>query len=346
VDRWRRRTFFLSWLDPPAQPAHGLVIHWPRVLLSVTILAMTQWHPLFAQLLRPLVEGYYEVQTDVPVGDVPRQADLVLVRRIRARASPFRGLWKGLTTWNVLEFKGPTVSPRHGDLDRLVELGLGIHRRLNEERIKQKQPPVEAEEVSFWYLANRLGSRYLGSARAELGELEPLGEGIWRCRVLRRLIYLVSGSDLPVERDSLPLHVLGRESLETELAVARVVAAEPALLRTFGEWVTGFHPAAKEEMWAMARTKSREFKFYLEPFIELMGIEEVIRQLGPERLIDQLGPKRLIEQLGPKRLIEHLGPERVLELMGPDKLVEKKGVDWFLAKLTPAQRRELKRRLQ
>jgi hypothetical protein len=30
---------------------------------------MKQWHPVFAQLLRPLVEDYYEVQTTVPVGD-------------------------------------------------------------------------------------------------------------------------------------------------------------------------------------------------------------------------------------------------------------------------------------
>jgi hypothetical protein len=30
-----------------------------------------QWHPIFTYLLRPLVESYYDVQTDVPVGDLP-----------------------------------------------------------------------------------------------------------------------------------------------------------------------------------------------------------------------------------------------------------------------------------
>jgi hypothetical protein len=90
------------------------------------------------QLLRSLVEDYYELQTGVPVGDAPRLADLVLLRRHSPRALPFRGLWRFLTTWNVLEFKGPTVSVRHGDLDLLIELGLGIHRRLNEERTRQR----------------------------------------------------------------------------------------------------------------------------------------------------------------------------------------------------------------
>src|SRR4051794_28854680 len=96
-----------------------------------------QWHPVFAKLLRPLVEAYYELQTDVPVGDKPRAADLTLLRRTSAGTPPFTGLWRWLTPWNVLEFKGPTVSARVDHLDSLVELGLGIHRRLNEERTKQ-----------------------------------------------------------------------------------------------------------------------------------------------------------------------------------------------------------------
>src|SRR5262245_54486226 len=128
-----------------------------------------------------------------------READIVLVRRTSTRPPRFRGLWKDLTAWNVLEFKGPTVSPRRGDLERLIELGLGIHRRLNEERVQQSQPPVGAEEVSFWYLANRLGRRFLRLAREELAlpDLESLGPGVWRCRMMRRLVFLVSGNHLP-----------------------------------------------------------------------------------------------------------------------------------------------------
>ena len=32
-----------------------------------------QWHPLFAQVLRPLVEEHYDVETNFPVGDAPRE---------------------------------------------------------------------------------------------------------------------------------------------------------------------------------------------------------------------------------------------------------------------------------
>jgi hypothetical protein len=49
----------------------------------------TQWHPVFAQLLRPLPESYFEIRTNVPVGDVPREADLVLLRRKTKPLLPF-----------------------------------------------------------------------------------------------------------------------------------------------------------------------------------------------------------------------------------------------------------------
>jgi hypothetical protein len=108
-----------------------------------------QWHPLFAKMLRPIVHEHYAVETNVPVGDAPRSADIVLLRRIDSGPTPFRGLLRHLTTWNVLEFKGRSVSPRLRDLDLVVELGLGLDRRFNEERTRQKQRPLDPTEVSF-----------------------------------------------------------------------------------------------------------------------------------------------------------------------------------------------------
>src|SRR5260370_23132286 len=91
---------------------------------GATICLMTQWHPIFAQLLRPAVEAYYEMETTFPVGDAPREADFVLLRRTVGAMPPFRGLWRHLTTWNILEFKGPTVPPRPRPLESLIELRL------------------------------------------------------------------------------------------------------------------------------------------------------------------------------------------------------------------------------
>jgi hypothetical protein len=298
---------------------------------------MKQWHPVFAQLLRPAVEAYYEVETTFPVGDVPREADFVLLRRMAQAPPPFRGLWRHLTIWNILEFKGPTVSPRLGDIERLVELGLGVDRQLREGRAQAGQPRLAPQEVSFWYLANRLGRRFMRAAEDLLRDLEQLGAGLWRSRLLDRLVFLVSSIDLPVEEDSLPLHIVGIEPLATERAVARLVLEHPQLQQRYGGWVASLHPTAWKEIEAMARTAGKGLNFDIRPAVESLGLDRVIEQVGLDRVIQEIGIDRVIEKLGIRRAIEKLGEKEVIKCLGLDRII---------ANLSAAERKELRRRLQ
>jgi hypothetical protein len=293
---------------------------------------MTQWHPIFAQLLRPTMEAYYEVQTTVPVGDAPREADFVLLRRTASRPPPFRGLWRHLTAWNILEFKGPTVVPRRGDVDRLVELGLGIARRLRAGRPGQRRRAVGRAEVPLWYLANHLGRRWLRDAEEALGRPEPLGPGLWRSRALGHLVWLVSSIDLPVEEDSLPLHLVGREPLDTERQVARLVLERPDLQQRYGGWVASLHPAAWKEIEAMAKATGKPLPIDLRPAIESLGLKHVLEQVGIDRVLEEVGEEEVVKRMGLDRLLATLPPGERLERL--------------LATLSAAERRELKRRLQ
>jgi hypothetical protein len=129
----------------------------------------SQWHPVFAHLLGLLLEDYYEIQPEVPVSDLPRQADLLVIRRQPGPEPPFRGLWNHLTDWNVLEFKGPTDAPEDADLELLIHVGTGLTYRINEERQSRKESPLENRQVSFWYIVAALGETYLGHARNRAG---------------------------------------------------------------------------------------------------------------------------------------------------------------------------------
>jgi hypothetical protein len=280
---------------------------------------MKQWHPLFAKLLRPLVEDHYQMETNMPVGDIPRAADIVLLRRTSRRSPPFQGLWKNLTIWNVVEFKGRTVSARVADLDLLVELGLGIQRRLNEERVKQKRTPRRPEETSFWYIANRLGHRFLRDCREVLGPLEALGAGVWRGRVLRRPVILVSSAELPVDEDSLVLHLLSEEPPEAELAAARFLVEQPELWQLYGPWWPYLHPGTWTEVEAMAKEAGWDPKIDLAPLLDFIDLEQAIELAGLDRVIEHFGKKTLLKKMS---------------------------IDDLLENLSPAERRELKRRLQ
>src|SRR5262249_26353880 len=151
-------------------------------------------------------QEHYEVRTGQPVGDLPRESDIVLLRKTSSSPAPYRGLWRRLTTWNVLEYKGPTESARQDDLHDLIELGLGIHRRLNELEAKKEQPaPMGYHEVSFWYLVNHIGRRFLQEVPTYLPGIQQEADGIWRATVFGHPVFLVSVQELKVERDSLPL---------------------------------------------------------------------------------------------------------------------------------------------
>ena len=142
---------------------------------------MIQWHPIFGDLLRHTLKDYYDVQTNVPVGDLPREADIILLQKTSAGKPPFRGLWSHLSRWNILEFKGRSESARVGDIDLLAEVGLGIHRRLLEEEANDR---VRRGDVAFWYLANHLGKRFLRDVIEFTGSVEAFGPGLWKGQVL------------------------------------------------------------------------------------------------------------------------------------------------------------------
>jgi hypothetical protein len=275
----------------------------------------TQWHPVFAQLLRPLLEGYFEVQTNVPVGDAPRQADLVLLQRTSSATSalPFKGVWRYLTCWNILEYKGPTVSARHEHLDLLVELGLGIHRRLNEERAKTKKKPLPAADVSFWYLNNDIGKRFLKRAIGKLGSLQSLGDGVWRGAILDRKVYLVSGVDLPVEADSLPFHILGIEPIEKQLSVARLIRQQPQLCELYTEFMGSLHPEILQELKAMGKSSKKGPQFHLKPLVDMMGLDEAIDQLGAKQILEKMGAKKIIREMGAKTIIDEVGAKTIID---------------------------------
>src|SRR5262249_10297979 len=147
---------------------------------------------------------------------------------------PFKGLWSRATTWNVLEYKGPTESARFEELHDLLEVGLGIHRRLNEIQRKKQQPTVDYPGVSFWYLVNRLGRRFLADLPDYLPGVQQVADGVWQAFVYRHPVFLVSVQDLKVERDSLALHVLAGVPDAEKKTVTEVLKAEPALWPSYG----------------------------------------------------------------------------------------------------------------
>jgi len=274
-----------------------------------------QWHPIFAHLLRPLVEGHYEIRTGQTVGDVPRSSDVVLLRKASAGLPPFQGLWSHLTPWNVLEYKGPTVSARFDELHDLIELGLGIHRRLNEFQQKERRrgdpegqaahPDMDYPDVSFWYLVNHIGARFLAEAPRHLPGLRQVTAGLWQASVFSHPLFLVSTQELEVERDSLPLHLLAGITDAAKGAVKAVLQAEPALWPNYGPWLFIHEPALWREISQMATQQQGQLPLDFRP------LADYLKETG--------GLKRFLEDVGVKEAVEAVGLEQVWAALSPEE---------------------------
>jgi hypothetical protein len=278
-----------------------------------------QHHPFFAELLRLRLQEFYDVLTNLPVGDLPRAADIVLVQRTGGQSTPYTGLWRHLTTRNLVEFKGPTVSARVQDLDLLVELGLGIDRRLNEEEARQRRELSPPEQMSFWYIVKSMGRRFIPRARLRLGLLEEIGPGLWRSRILQRLVFLVSSDAYPTEEDSIPLHLMVQRAPEQQRELVRVILENPELRQLFGVALGTLHPEIWEEVLAVAKAiRKQGLKFDFSAVIDTIGLDGLMESIGLDRIADDPAFTSALK-----------------------KMVKKKGIDWLRSKLSPEQVEEL-----
>lgn len=303
---------------------------------------MTQWHPIFDELLRRALRDYYEVQTNMPVGDLPREADIVLVRRASVRKPPFRTLWRRLTRWNVLEFKGRSESARVADVDLLAEVGLGIQRRLQEQ---EPQTRIERGEMSFWYLANHLGKRFLRGAIELTENLMAAGPGLWHGRVLGRPLWLVSNQDVPIDAESAPVSIVSEQTQDRALELARVIASSDVLWGTYGSLLGALFPQHRKEFEEMAAKHGRrkdEFGTIAKNMLDAISSKELVEGGTARTVVDKIGMDGLLAILTPQQ--RHELAERTAQ-EAARTLVDEIGVEGLLAILTPQQQRELARRI-
>ena len=174
----------------------------------------------------------------------------------------------------------------------------------------------------MWYLANHLGERFLGEAERLLGPSISLGDGLWRAQVLERVVFLLSRDVLPVERDSVPLHLVSREPMDRELALAREVVGQPGFWDLYGPWLAFLHPAIWEEVQRMVRASGTEPTLDLRPLIELVGYEQAMDQLDLKRILDALGAKRIVDEFGLKRLLSEVDLRSMASQLTPEEREE------------------------
>jgi hypothetical protein len=161
----------------------------------------------------------------------------------------------------------------------------------------------------------------------------------------------MSRDALPVERDSVPLHLVSREPVDSERALLREVVAQPGFWQLYGAWLGYLHPAIWEEARRMAQLSGVEATPNfptgdIQIFIDFFGLKRVIDRIGLKRVVDEVGLKRVVDEVGLKRVVDEVGLKRVVDEVGLKRVVDELGPSAFVAQLSPEQREEFRRLLE
>jgi hypothetical protein len=223
----------------------------------------------------------------------------------------------------------------------LVEVGLGIDRRLNEARVREGQAMLRRDEVSFWYIANHLGRRFRAEAERLFGGIAPVMDGLWRWTVLDHPVFLMSSDGVAVEPETVPVHLLYQEPEAVKLQLTEVVLSRPGWWDVYGPYLLLLHPYLLQEIERMATRSGIEPNLSLKPLIDYLGWARVAEQMDLLRVIDMVGLKRVVDEVGLKRVVDEVGLKRVVDEAGPQRVLEE-----LLPKLTAEELEALKKRLE
>ncbi len=155
------------------------------------------WHPFLAEMLRLSYADRLIVQEQVSLGDMPLQADLLLIRRDPALVLPYPLECLGAQT--LVEFKSPDDTADQAALEQLLIYGLLYVRR---QGLRQRR------DLTLWLMATSIAANVSQPGRAELSGLREVGPGVRQGTLDGFPTFLVDLPAVPFSPDTIPLHMV------------------------------------------------------------------------------------------------------------------------------------------
>jgi hypothetical protein len=164
------------------------------------------WHPFLAEMLRLSYADRLIVQEQVSLGDMPLQADLLLIRRDPAVPLPYPLEFLGART--LVEFKSPDHTADQPALEQLEIYGLLYVRR---ERLPQRR------DLTLWLMASNIAANVSQPGRTEIAGVQDVGPGVRRGTLDGFPTFLLDLQAVPFSPDTIPLHMVAGGRQEPSL---------------------------------------------------------------------------------------------------------------------------------
>ena len=164
------------------------------------------WHPFLAEGLRLSYADRLVIREKLALGDLPLEADLLVIRRDPKIVLPYPLEFLGPQT--LVEFKSPEDTADQAALEQLEIYGLLHVRREGLER---------RGDLTLWLMASRVAANVSRPGRAELVGQREVGPGVTRGTLDGFPTYLVDLQAVPFTPDTIPLHMVASGRQERAL---------------------------------------------------------------------------------------------------------------------------------
>ncbi len=165
------------------------------------------WHPFLAEMLRLSYADRLDVRENLPLGDLPLEADLLLIRRDPAAPLPYPLDFLGPTT--LVEFKSPTDTADQAALEQLEIYGL---------RYVRREGLARRDDLTLWLMASQVAENVSRPGKAELTGARAVGPGVTRGTLDGFPTCVVDLQAVPFTPETLPLHMVATGKQERALA--------------------------------------------------------------------------------------------------------------------------------
>ncbi|HKI32474.1 MAG TPA: hypothetical protein VKA46_11440 [Gemmataceae bacterium] len=245
------------------------------------------WHPFLADMLRLSYANHLLIQEQLPLGDLPLEADLLLIRRDPKVVLPFPLEFLGQRT--LVEYKSPEDTADQAALEQLEIYAMLYVRR---EGLRRRG------DLTLWLMASRFAVNVSQPGRAELVGLQQVGPGVSRGTLDGFPTMLVDLQGVPFSPDTVPLHMVGRGAQERALT-EYLIDHRQDYPKQF-ELLQRLHARSLLEVLSMRNVTP-----------EQMGLDydALIRLIGRDRALDLIGPKQATEHFGLKALLDEAAKE-------------------------------------
>jgi hypothetical protein len=256
------------------------------------------WHPFLAEMLRQSYGDRLIIHETVSLGDLPLEADLLLIRRDPSQPLPFPFAFLGERT--LVEYKSPDEAGDQTALQQLETYGMLW---LQREGLTQRQA------LTLWLVASRFGADVSQRGGAEIVQQFEAGPGVIGGRVDGFPTYLVDLQDVPFSPATMPLHVVSRGRQEQSLVEYVIDHRQDQPLAM--QLVQRLHAQVLLEVLRMRNLTPEQLGLDYEAMLELIGRERALKWIGRQEVLDMLGKDQALDMIGKDQALDMIGEDAV-----------------------------------